>query len=242
MKSKILLLIFSTLWFSCSEPEDLVAQTSVPNTETFSLQDVYDVISNQLPDIGLPALTLDLASCFTHAVADYFDPTYNNDEYAPPNSLLRFRNYAIQEGIGEACGDPISYVGGQSYPSVTNIVLGTGTGTVTLTFDAYAIPDLYIIEWDNGRTFSEYRGNAAYDYGGAQRNYFKSNLFGKTNPIYPDAYPDYFHYPDDGYPRVFSGTGTVTFSKTTATPTVAAVKVYAPIADTDWTYTLSCPD
>jgi hypothetical protein len=90
MKNKVLLL-FAFVWFSCTDPEEVPAQTSVPDIETFSLQDVYNVVHGHTPET-----TFDLLSCFANSVAGYFDPAYNNDSYAPDSSLLRFRNYKHQ--------------------------------------------------------------------------------------------------------------------------------------------------
>ena len=65
---------------------------SVPNTDTFSLTDVYAAVADhQIP--SNPPLTGDLSSCFARSIAEYFDPSYNNDSYAPANSMKRFRNY-----------------------------------------------------------------------------------------------------------------------------------------------------
>lgn len=64
------------------------AQVAVPNTETFSLQNVYDAVHDHTPaTIGT------LQSCFDNAISGYFNATYNNDSYAPANSMLRFRDY-----------------------------------------------------------------------------------------------------------------------------------------------------
>jgi hypothetical protein len=88
MKSKFLILLLSLIWLSCcKEPEELSAQ-SVPNTETFSLLDVYNVIHGHTP-----ATTADLNSCIANAVYGYYDQTWYN--YYPANSLLRFRNYTV---------------------------------------------------------------------------------------------------------------------------------------------------
>jgi hypothetical protein len=57
---------------------------AVPDTTTFSLQDVVNEVN---------PTTDDLVDCFADAVANKFDSNYNNDTYAPANSLLRFRNY-----------------------------------------------------------------------------------------------------------------------------------------------------
>ncbi|MFA8451761.1 MAG: hypothetical protein ACEPOW_13790 [Bacteroidales bacterium] len=57
---------------------------AVPDTETFTLQNVADEIGGGL---------ISLQSCFDNANSGGFDPTYNQDSYAPANSMLRFRNY-----------------------------------------------------------------------------------------------------------------------------------------------------
>lgn len=84
MRSKFLtILLLSTVW-SYGQ--------SVPDTETFSLNDVYTVVNSHTP-----ATTFDLNSCFTNAVAGYFDAAYTG---YPANSMLRFRNYTVD------CGGP----------------------------------------------------------------------------------------------------------------------------------------
>src|SRR5680860_1265404 len=55
----------------------------VPDTETFTLQNVVDVVN---------PTTNDLVDCFSDANADYFDAAYTG---YPANSLLRFRNYGV---------------------------------------------------------------------------------------------------------------------------------------------------
>jgi hypothetical protein len=64
----------------------------VPDTNTFSLQDVYNAVNDHASPSG------DLDSCFANAESGYFDPAYNNDSYAPANSLKRFRNYGPDGG------------------------------------------------------------------------------------------------------------------------------------------------
>jgi len=53
---------------------------AVPNTTTFTLQNVVDEVN---------PTTDDLAACFTDADECYFDPTYEGSK----NNLLNFRNY-----------------------------------------------------------------------------------------------------------------------------------------------------
>lgn len=69
----------------------------VPDTNTFSLQDVVDV---------LPGSQNSLQDCFDDAIDDFFDPTYKGSK----NSLYNFRNYGgsvemwFEYGIGSAAG------------------------------------------------------------------------------------------------------------------------------------------
>ena len=53
---------------------------AVPNTTTFSLQDVVNEVN---------PTTDDLVDCFADAISAYFDPTYSGSK----NNLLNFRNY-----------------------------------------------------------------------------------------------------------------------------------------------------
>lgn len=90
---------------------------AVPNAETFSLQDVYNAVSNHTP-----ATSTNLQSCFTNAISGYFNTTYNQDSYAPANSMLRFRDYK------PSCDLPI--VTTASISSITGTT-ASGGGNVT---------------------------------------------------------------------------------------------------------------
>ncbi len=57
---------------------------SIPNNDSFNLQDVVTELGGG---------ETSLQECFDNAHAEGFDATYNQDSYAPANSLLRFRNY-----------------------------------------------------------------------------------------------------------------------------------------------------
>lgn len=144
-----------------------------------------------------------------------------------------------------ACNAGQTFPGGQSYPSTNTIVLGSGTGDVTLTFSAYDYPDFFLVEYNSTIYNSGWRGSSIYDYGGNSRSAFKSALWGKidpTNPSFPTTFPNITLYPEDGYPRVNSATGNIYFTKSTNNPTTAIVKVYAPMSGTRWSYILSCPN
>ena len=90
MKSKILTLLLLAIGLN-------VLSQSVPNTTTFSLQDVVSATGGS-----------SLSAAFSNAVSGYFDPAYNNDTYAPSGSMLRFRNYGQPSYAGfDFYGTPV---------------------------------------------------------------------------------------------------------------------------------------
>jgi len=118
------------------------------------------------------------------------------------------------------CGAGASYNGGTSYPSVQNVTLGTDAGVVTLNFDAYSVPDRFVVEFQGSVVIDTgYRGDSFY------QNDLNNALIALGEPTAP---------------IVGLGSGSATFNKTAGT-TTATVKVYAPMSGTGWTYTLGCP-
>lgn len=142
-----------------------------------------------------------------------------------------------------ACGVASNYSGGAGYPTTQAVTLGTGTGTISFSFDAYGVPDRFVVEWNSGVVIDTgYRGTSNYDFGGANRGTFNASLTGLTDPITSTTYPDLVNFPDDGYPRVTSpGNGSTTFNKSLASPTNAVIDVYGPLSGTAWTFTMGCP-
>jgi hypothetical protein len=105
--------------------------------------------------------------------------------------------------------------GGGVGTSEYTVDLGTATGIVSLNFDAQFVPDTFIVEYDGTEVInSGLRGvDGTYD-----------------TPAGPVAVVV------DG-----PGTGTLTFNKTTSTPTTCTVRVVAPFIGTAWEVDLSCP-
>ena len=150
----------------------------------------------------------------------------------------------------EACSIPQTWPGGQNYPTQLQSVLGSGTGTVTLTASPVNIPDRWIVEWD---------GNQVIDTGYISQNPTSYNTVSPisnnratlTSSLEGKVAPEGGTYPltpggtapniilSDGYPEV-GNIGTYTFSKNTSTST-ANVNVYGPLPSTGWQSTLSCP-
>lgn len=81
---------------------------SVPDTDTFTLQDVVDEVN---------PTTNDLVDCFSDAIAGNFDPAYSGSK----NSLLNFRNY----GITAYC----DYIGATGYfnSGVSSLAVNTSS-------------------------------------------------------------------------------------------------------------------
>lgn len=141
------------------------------------------------------------------------------------------------------CGTASSYSGGVSYPTSNTITLGSGTGTVSLQFQAFDAPDRFIVQWNGSYVIDTgYRGDRSYNIGGVSRGSFNSSLTGKVDPVTGLTYPNITQWPGDGYPIVISsGLGSATFPKVASLPSTANVFVYAPLAGTAWTFTLGCP-
>lgn len=147
----------------------------------------------------------------------------------------------------EACGLPQNFGGGQAYPTQLESILGSGTGTVTLTPNPFGIPDRWIVRWDGGDVIETgyLSGNPAlYNLGGGSRTRFTQSLQGRiapeggTYPLTPGGTAPNI-IASDGYPIV-NAIGTYTFNKNTPTST-ANVEVYGPMPGTGWQSILSCP-
>jgi hypothetical protein len=113
-----------------------------------------------------------------------------------------------------ACNASTSYSGGAGFASYT-INLGSGTGTVTLTYQAYNVPDRWRVVWGGVEVINTgFRGSSA--------NNAALNAAGFPSVVGP-------------------GNGSTTFSKNASSPTNATVYVDAPLSGTEWVFTLSCP-
>ena len=128
------------------------------------------------------------------------------------------------------CDGTKTYTGNQVFPAVYEIELGTDTGVVEITHNAYGIPDRFEIEWSGSIVFnSGYVGNTSY------QSRLDANLIarGETLPQPISNLTSIF----GGY----AGYGTGSFQKTTAYPNKAIARVYGPLTSTAWELTVDCP-
>jgi hypothetical protein len=120
------------------------------------------------------------------------------------------------------CGGGISPSGNVvPYPYYTDypVQLGSGTGTVVLTFNAFTVPDRFQVIYDGVVVINPegyWRGTNNTTY----RNQLNALGFYET--------------------IVSPGQGTAQFTKTTATP-YAILRIWSPLAGTAWNAKLACP-
>lgn len=98
---------------------------------------------------------------------------------------------------------------------------GTGTGNAGINYNAYGVPDRFVLEW-NGQTYdSGFVGSNSYDQQLVNAGVNVSDI----NTASPS-----------------NGAGQLTFVKTSANPRTATITVLAPLGGTGWQVTGICPD
>jgi len=102
------------------------------------------------------------------------------------------------------------------------IDFGTGIGQAGINYDAFGVPDRFIISWD---------GNVVADSGFVGNSAFDQQLI--------DAGVDPAHINTSSPPN---GAGILQFAKTSEYPTEATITVLAPLGSTAWNVTGICPD
>jgi len=138
------------------------------------------------------------------------------------SNILTIENEAAPDCLVQQidCDELTPYSGGESFPTILNVNLGSSLGTVTLTFNADNIPDKFVVIFDGEEVINTgYRGASSY------QNALDAALIARGEPTETIA---------------GVGAGTADFSKTTSTSS-AQIKVYAPLSGTGWNLTLGCP-
>lgn len=128
----------------------------VPNTTTFKLDTVIDVVG---------PTTNDLLDCFSDANPDYFNDTYNDDAYAPANSLLRFRDYGAHNAATIVAPTVITNAA-TSVTEVNAVLNGevTSDGGATITERGFRVSSSSDMSSPGTRTVSGTTGTFSYEY------------------------------------------------------------------------------
>lgn len=131
-------------------------------------------------------------------------------------SVLEFPEFCAL--IQANCGTQYTYSGNQSFPETYSFHLNA-TGTSTLTYQAYSIPDKWVIIQDGVVILDTgYRGGASY------QAELDAELTARGLPTETIQ---------------GGGSGTASFSVNSTSPLF--VYVYAPLTDTSFQTTISCP-
>ena len=168
-----------------------------------------------------------------------YDSTNGFSPYKPDNvvsyGMSEFYSYD-HDHAGPGCN--LTYhLGGQgtfSYP----VNLGSSTGTVTIEYQSYSVPDRFVFVW-NGNTYTSGSGNGtgAGFVGTAgylsQLQATEGNSSATITQV-TGSYGSLAHNAQSG------GRGTITFNKNTSS-NIGTMSVTAPISGTGWWFSVSCP-
>ena len=168
-----------------------------------------------------------------------YDSTNGFSPYKPDNvvsyGMSEFYSYD-HDHAGPGCN--LTYhLGGQgtfSYP----VNLGSSTGTVTIEYQSYSVPDRFVFVW-NGNTYTSGSGNGT-GAGFVGSNGYLSQLqategnSSATITQVTGSYGSLAHNAQSG------GRGTITFNKNTSS-NIGTMSVTAPISGTGWWFSVSCP-
>ena len=118
------------------------------------------------------------------------------------------------------------------------ITLWSDTGTVTIEYQAYSIPDKFVFTW-NGNTYTSGSGNGtgAGFVGAANQLSALQATTGNGSATITTLTTSY----GSGSQNTQSGgRGTITFNKNSSTSS-ANMRVFAPLGGTAWWFSVSCP-
>lgn len=156
------------------------------------------------------------------------------------NSTTTKENYITVTNPEAKCegGKIVGWNGYDMLVDERTINLGNDIGTVTFDFDAYMVPEKFVVTWNGVDVINTgYVGNDDIEFT-SRLNQFLVYTYGLPAETITQLSDVSGH----------EGKGTATFNKTSATPNTITIKVYCPIANfysytepKGWTYTISCP-
>jgi len=167
----------------------------------------------------------------TYGGGENYDNT-NGFSASHPNNLAPYgmaEFYSYDHDASSPACNLAYHDGGQgtfNYP----INLGSATGTVTIEYEAYSIPDKFVFTW-NGNTYTSGSGNGTgAGFVGSQSYLSDLQATAGNSSATITSLSN----------TTSKGRGTITFNKTTSSST-SNMQVSAPLGNTGWWFSVSCP-
>ena len=194
------------------------------------------------PDVVGPYSLADITlggDTYSGGAGESYDVTNGLSSSHPNNvasyGMSEFYSYD-HDSVAPAC-NMTYHNGGQgtfNYP----ISLGSATGTVTIEYQAYSIPDKFVFTW-NGNTYTSGsgNGNGAGFVGAASQLSALQATPGNSSATITTLTTS---YGSGSGQQQNGGRGTITFNKNTSSST-SNMQVSAPLGGTGWWFSVSCP-
>ena len=197
------------------------------------------------PSYGTVSVNPDKTIKYTHNDSDNFSDSFT---YKVNDGLVDSNTVAVDVSVGVDCSAGINASGNTGiYEAI--VVLGTGTGTTGIVFDAQTVPDRFQIEYDGVIVAdSLYVGDGMSGdpptYGGLEGTHTGLSVYSFNGTSFDDTGTTQdvtVTTSDISTIDPPEGNGTITFNKTTALPTTMKIIVTAPVNGTAWTMSGICP-
>jgi hypothetical protein len=175
-------------------------------------------------DMPLPCVSKQYV--IVNRICDNEPPTTGNP---PVNTTFTQRTVS--------CGTKITQPANGAGFYVDSMNLGTGTGEVSFNYNAYEVPDRYILEldgiqiFDSGFVSSAFGGSLPYDY------FLQTKQFSKS---FIDGYTAYYGFAPEAQKITEGNNGTFKFNKTVNAAQTLKIIVYAPLDNTVNEYNVEC--
>lgn len=218
------------------------------------LSNDYDPDGNDLtvvlvtqPLYGTAVVNTNGTITYTHNGSDNLSDIIT---YRVNDGIVDSNTVAVDISVGVDCSAGISASGSQGvYEAI--IVLGTGLGSSGITYNAVSVPDRFIIEYDGVVVAdSKYVGDGLSgtppSYAGLLGDHNGLNVFSFNGSSFDNTgttrnvtvtQSDIAN----GTTEPTSGSGVLTFNKTTATPTTMKITVIGVSSSTAWSLAGICP-
>ena len=198
------------------------------------------------PQFGTVVINANNTISYTHDGSVNISDSFT---YYVSDGSLQSNIATVTIDVGVPCSEGLDVSGGSGIFEV-DIVIGTDLGNVGVQYDAYGIPDRFILIYDNQVVAdSKFVGDSITGtppaYSGLLGSHtldvlsYDGSVFVNTGnqETITVAQSDIA----DGITEPLDGNGFLSFNKTTASPTVMQLRVIAPVGNTGWEFRGVCP-